>query len=141
MSIYGTDIDDKSLADAKKGKYLPRQVENVKSTYFNKYFSYDGELYKISNEIKDIVRFKKHDLFKYNKLSHFDLILCRNVMIYFTKQMQEKLFERFYKALNFDGYLIVGKTEALFGDVKDGYDIVNSKERICQKRASDERTI
>jgi chemotaxis protein methyltransferase CheR len=134
VSIYGTDIDTISLSNAKIGKYLPRQVENIKPSFLKRYFSYDGEMYILSDKIKDMVRYKKHDLFTDNRLGHFDLILCRNVMIYFNKDMQEKLIARFYKALNFNGYLVIGKTEGLFGDIKDRFNIVNSRERIYQKQ-------
>ena len=54
-------------------------------------------------------------------------------MIYFTKEMQEKLYGKFYDSLNIGGYLVLGKTEGLFGSEKDNFEIVNSRERIYQK--------
>ena len=136
-SIYGTDIDDASLADARSGRYLPRQLENVKAKRLKRYFSKDGEMYVISDEIKEILRFKKQDLFSDLHNSHFDLILCRNVMIYFTKEMQDKLFMKFNKALNSSGYLVIGKTEGLFGRAQKDFKIINSRERIYQKKEMD----
>jgi chemotaxis protein methyltransferase CheR len=133
VAIHGTDIDETSLAAAKEGKYLPRQVENVNPRYLKKYFTTDGEMYKIKDVIKDMVRFSKQDLFNGTRGSHFDIIICRNVIIYFTKEMQDKLFEKFYYSLNSGGYLIIGKTEGLFGDSKDNFNIINSRERIYQK--------
>ena len=132
--IYGTDIDDTCLYTARIGKYLPRQVENVKPKYIKRYFTFDGELYKISDEIKNMVRFRKQDLFSSKLGGHFDLIVCRNVIIYFTKDMQDRLFESFYNSLNKDGYLILGKTEGLFGESRDRFEIINSRERIYQKK-------
>jgi len=119
ISIYGTDIDNASLKDARIGRYLPRQVVNLKSGYLTKYFNFDGEKYQVNDEIRNLVRFKEHNLFIDNKMGHFDLILCRNVMIYFTKEMQKKLISIFCNALNIDGYLVLGKTEGLFGEKKD----------------------
>jgi chemotaxis protein methyltransferase CheR len=133
ISVYGTDIDDSSLMAAKGGNYLPRQVTNVKPDYLDKYFIIDGENYQVSDQVKEIVKFKKHDLFTENRMSHFDLILCRNVMIYFTKEMQAKLVTRFYRSLNLGGYIVFGKTEGLLGNIKDNFTIVNSEERIYQK--------
>lgn len=133
VSIYGTDIDNNCLEAAKKGKYLPRQVENVKPRDLNRYFAFNGEMYEISDEIKEMVRFRKQDLFNGIKGGHYDIIFCRNVMIYFTKDMQEKLFETFYNSLNIGGYLVIGKTEGLFGNSRHKFEIVNCRERIYQK--------
>jgi chemotaxis protein methyltransferase CheR len=132
-SIYGTDIDDDSLAHARAGRYLPRQVENVHPRLLKRYFTFDGEMYGVEDDIRNMVRFKKEDLFNYNQATYFDIILCRNVIIYFTRDMQERLFSNFYDVLNLNGYLIIGKTEGIFGDSKDKFEVVNSKERIYQK--------
>lgn len=133
VNIHGTDIDNGSLNAAKIGKYLPRQLENVPTVYLYRYFSFDGETYEISDELKEMVRFKKQDLFSDSKSSHYDLIICRNVIIYFTKEMQDKLFLSFFNALNQDGYLVMGNTETMLGDSVNLFEPVNLKERIYQK--------
>ena len=133
VTILGTDIDSESLQAAKEGLYLPRQIENVRLGYLNRYFKYDGEMHQLSEEIKDMVRFKKLDLFSDIKGGNFDFILCRNVIIYFTKEMQFKLFENFYDSLNWGGYLVLGKTETLLGDTQRRFEAVNTRERIYQK--------
>jgi chemotaxis protein methyltransferase CheR len=133
VNIHGTDIDDESLNAAKIGKYLPRQLENVPTVYLYRYFTFDGETYEISHELRDMVKFKKQDLFSESKNSHYDLIICRNVIIYFTKEMQEKLFHNFFNGLNQDGYLVIGKTETILGDSMNLFEPVNLKERIYQK--------
>jgi chemotaxis protein methyltransferase CheR len=133
VSVHGTDIDDRALAVAKKGRYLPRQIENVKHTFLKRFFTFDGERYQVSDEIKGMLHFKKQDLFSGEKSRHFDLISCRNVFIYFSKEMQSKLFSEFYKALNEGGYLVIGKTETLVGGAKDRFLTINSRERIFQK--------
>jgi chemotaxis protein methyltransferase CheR len=134
ISIYGTDIDDASLETAKMGIYLPRQVENVEPELLSHYFKNNGEKYEVKDEIKDMVKFKKLDLFSQVNISHFDIIFCRNVMIYFNKDMQEKLFQRFHESLNDGGYLIIGKTEGIFSGERDKFEIINSRERIYQKK-------
>lgn len=133
VTILGTDIDNGSLKAAKKGEYLPRQIENVRLGYLNSYFQFDGEMHHLSDEIKDMVRFKKLDLFSEVKGGNFDLILCRNVLIYFTKDMQKKLIDNFYDSLNWGGYLVLGKTETLIGNPQHQYDSINARERIYQK--------
>ena len=67
-----------------------------------------------------MVKFKKLDLFSQVNISHFD--------------MQEKLFQRFHESLNDGGYLIIGKTEGIFSGARDKFDIINSRERIYQKK-------
>jgi chemotaxis protein methyltransferase CheR len=133
VSINGIDIDDTSLNIAKQGKYPQQQIENIKDEYLDRYFSFDGEMYQISEEIRGMVKFKNLDIFKGKLGAHYNVIICRNVMIYFTKEMQDKLFMQFYDALINGGYLIIGKTETLVGDAKDKFIITNSRERIYQK--------
>lgn len=133
FSIQGTDIDETCLTAAKDGIYLPRQIENVKPKYLSRYFQYDGDMYHISDRIKDMVRFKKQDLFSDTQGAHFDVITCRNVLIYFTKDMQQKLFLQFFNQLNEGGYLIIGKTETMIGEFSKKFHTVNLRERIYQK--------
>jgi chemotaxis protein methyltransferase CheR len=133
VSIQGTDIDETCLTAARDGIYLPRQIENVRPKYLSRYFQYDGEMYHISDRIKDMVRFKKQDLFSDKKGAHFDLITCRNVLIYFTKEMQQKLFLQFLNQLNEGGYLIIGKTETMIGEFSKKFHPVDLRERIYQK--------
>jgi chemotaxis protein methyltransferase CheR len=133
VSIIATDIDEESLKTAKKGIYPHEQVKKTRLDYLNRYFRYDDKMYQISEEIKEMVIFKKRDLFIDPKKGNFDIIMCRNVLIYFTKEMQRKLFENFYRSLNWGGYLILGKTEALTGEIQGKLHAVNLRERIYQK--------
>ena len=135
ISIHGTDIDDISLAKAKRGAYPIAQLENVNKVILNRYFEYieDEELYQITDEIKDFVRFKKQNLIIDKKSINFDIIFNRNVMIYFSREMQEKLLMEFYDSLNNGGYLVIGKTEMLTGEAKDVFTPVNNRERIYKK--------
>jgi chemotaxis protein methyltransferase CheR len=133
VSINGIDIDEASLKTARLGVYQPQQLENIKDEYLKRYFIYDGENYHISDAIKDMVRFRNQDIFSGKFGSHYNVIICRNVLIYLTKEMQAQLFQQFYDALVNGGYLIIGKTETLVGPTKDDFQIINSRERIYQK--------
>jgi chemotaxis protein methyltransferase CheR len=134
VSIYGTDIDETSLEIAKIGRYPQIQLENIKPEYLDRYFHFDGEMYQISDELKDMVKFNNQNLFVDDCRAHYDVILCRNVLIYFTKEMQTVIFKKFYDSLNEGGYLIIGKTETVIGDIENRFVTVNAKERIYQKR-------
>jgi chemotaxis protein methyltransferase CheR len=133
VSVYGTDIDNDCLRTARQGVYLERQLENVHLQYRKKFFKKLGDNYSLSEEIKDMVRFKNLDLFTDIKTAHYDVILCRNVIIYFNKDMQNKLFEKFYYSLNEGGYLVIGKTETLMNNIEKKFSVVNLRERIYQK--------
>ena len=134
VSITGTDIDKKILERAKKGIYINKQLKNMDSATISKYFhKLNEQEYQIKEQVKKYVQFKQHDLIKQPPLKHMDIILCRNVIIYFDKQLQEKLFLKFYEGLNKEGYLILGKTEILHGEARDLFKPVNHRERIYQK--------
>ena len=82
-----------------------------------------------------MVRFEKQDLIKDEKPRFMDLILCRNVVIYFTKELKERLYREFYESLAPGGYLVMGKTESLLGDARELFIPVNNRERVYQKPA------
>jgi chemotaxis protein methyltransferase CheR len=89
--------------------------------------------YRICDRIKGFVKFEKHDLISGKPLAHFDVIFCRNVSIYFSRAMHERLHIEFYNALNNDGFFVLGKTEMLYGTARKLFKPVNAKEGIYQK--------
>lgn len=133
LSVVGSDIDEEVLESAQRGVYLPRQVVNVPKPYLEKYFTLEDGNYHLCPEIKDMVRFRNIDLFTNTAGSHFDMILCRNVVIYFTREMQERLYMNFYRALREDGYFVMGNTETLVGEASTLFNPAFIRERIYQK--------
>ncbi|KAF5410224.1 MAG: protein-glutamate O-methyltransferase CheR [Euryarchaeota archaeon] len=133
VSIYATDIDDSSLKRGRDGIYKPDLLKGVAKPYLQKYFNeVDGD-YQVTNATKNMVRFKRNDLINERPLPMMDMIFCRNVVIYFSRELQEKLFMNFYRSLNDGGYFVMGKTETLVGEARDKFIPVNNKERIYQK--------
>lgn len=135
VSILGTDIDEDSLETARIGSYMPRQVTEIPDEYLDKYFTFDGERYQISEEILRMAKFRNLDLISGNPGRRFDLILCRNVTIYFTREMQERLYMDFYNALNNGGYFIMGNTETLVGEASSLLTPISSRKRIYRKQS------
>ncbi|MDW5562875.1 MAG: protein-glutamate O-methyltransferase CheR [Methanomassiliicoccus sp.] len=135
LTVVGSDIDEEVLRSAQEGIYLPRQVVNVPKPYLEKYFEREGGNYRVVQEIKDMVKFRNIDLFTSTAGSHFDMILCRNVVIYFTREMQERLYMWFYNALRDGGYFVMGNTETLVGEASDLFKPAFIRERIYQKGA------
>lgn len=133
LTIIGSDIDDFSLDAASVGKYLPRQVTNIKKEYLEKYFTLEGEMYQLSQDIMDMVDYRKIDLIASKPPAKFDCIFCRNVVIYFTREMQEHLYMKFFESLNYGGYFVMGNTETLVGEASQLLTTFKSRERIYQK--------
>lgn len=133
INILSTDIDDSSLEKAKKGIYSKDSLKNVNASVKESYFMEMGEIYQITNQLKNITRFKRHDIISEPCISRVDLIICRNVMIYFKKEIQEQLQLNFYQALNKGGFLIIGKAETLLGAASNCFKPHNVKERVYLK--------
>lgn len=112
--IIATDIDETILKKAKEGIYSTLEVKNIKKEYLSKYFKIDGEKYIISDKIKNMVEFKKHDLILDKYDNNFDLIVCRNVVIYFNQDVKDIIYKKFSNALKKDGLLFVGATESIY---------------------------
>lgn len=136
ISIRGTDINDEALLKAKRGEYSYREVMKVPRTYLKKYFiDLGGGRYKVSDELKHLVRFEKHDLLSGVWRRFFDIIFCRNVLIYFSRKVHGEIHRHLYEALNDNGFLIVGKTELLYGRTREMFTPVSDR-GIYQKVAT-----
>ncbi len=119
--ILATDLDVEMLAKAKQGVYSTNEVKNIPGVRLKKYFSEQGGQYRLSDDIKRKVEFKRHNLLLDRFETGFDLILCRNVVIYFTEEAKDQLYRRFYDALKPGGVLFVGGTEAILNFRDMGY--------------------
>lgn len=114
IQILATDIDENVIARAKMGLYPERSLNEVPSDIKTKYFTKEGALYKVSDDIKKTVTFKKQNLLADHFGGPFDLIVCRNVLIYFTEEAKDELYHKFSAALRSGGIFFVGSTEQIF---------------------------
>lgn len=121
-NIIATDIDTTILETAKKGVYSDKDIKNVDTTFKQKYFTISGEDYILKEEIKNRVTFKKHDLIRDSYESNFDLIVCRNVVIYFTQEAKNQIYEKFYASMKPGGLLFVGATESIYNYREFGFE-------------------
>lgn len=133
INILGTDIDDSTLEKARKGIYNEDALKNVDPYVKEFYFTKKGETYQIIDQLKDMTYFKHHDMISGLSMSRFDLIICRNVIIYFKREIQEQLQVSFYESLNKGGFLIIGKAETVLGIAASYFKAYNSRERIYVK--------
>lgn len=132
VRVHGTDIDDDSLSKARKGVYTEEELENVPKDLLEKHFQKDGDNYRVEKNLRRNVKFKKHNLISGPELNSFDVIFCRNMVIYFSKESHETVHNRLYKSLNNRGFMIIGKTEILHGKARENLERV-TKNRIYRK--------
>ena len=118
IKILATDIDKEILAAAKRGEYVDKHIANIPKDLRSKYIKEQDGKYIIAPEIKNCITFKQHDLLKDPYPTNVDLIVCRNVLIYFTEEAKNSIYTRFSEALNKDGILFVGSTEQIIGAQK-----------------------
>lgn len=114
IKIYATDIDKQVLEKAQLGLYSEKSIAGLPQEFKTKYFTNVGRSsYQISNDIKKCVEFKQANLLEDQYPSGFDLIVCRNVLIYFTDEAKTEVYRKFNQSLKKGGYLFVGSTEQI----------------------------
>lgn len=126
IKIVATDIDKQVLAKAKVGLYSAKSVANVPADLKKKFFTEIGGSYQISDEIKKRVEFKEHNLLKDPYPTGCHLIVCRNVLIYFTEEAKEEVYKKFNSALTKNGVLFIGSTEQIMNYKELGFERAKS---------------
>lgn len=120
--ILATDIDSTILERARKGEYTEPELKNVSSEYREKYFTRTDGLYTIKPEIKKRIIFRKHDLILDEYEMNFDIIVCRNVVIYFKQDVKDEMYKKFSRSLKKGGLLFVGSTESMYNYKDYGFE-------------------
>ena len=120
VSISATDLDNGVIEKAKVGLYPERSLKEVPADIKKKYFTQEGQFFQVTDEVKRTVSFKQHNLLEDQYGNDFDLIVCRNVMIYFTEEAKHQIYTNFARALKPGGILFVGSTEQIFSPEQYG---------------------
>ena len=134
VKIYATDVDEEALDHARSGVYSTKQVEAVPAELRNRYFDRLDQRYAFRKDLRRTAIFGRNDLVQDAPISRVDLLMCRNTLMYFNAETQERILRRFNFALNNDGYLFLGKSEMLI----DHYDLfvpVSMRRRVFTKVA------
>ncbi|GEL76156.1 CheR family methyltransferase [Tenuibacillus multivorans] len=126
IKILATDIDENAIQRAKMGVYPERSLKEAPKDKIDRYFEKSGAMFKISDEIKNCITYKKHNLLADSYTKDFDLIVCRNVLIYFTEEAKSTVYQKFAEALKPNGVLFVGSTEQLFNPQEHGFDVLST---------------
>lgn len=120
--ILATDIDNTILTKAAKGVYSKDEVKNIDPNLLKKYFENRGEEFSICSDIKKMVNFKKHDLILDSYSKDLDVIICRNVVIYFNQDVKDNIYRKFSDSLKKGGLLFVGATESIYNYREFGFE-------------------
>lgn len=127
IKIIATDIDKQVLDKARMGLYNIKSLKGLPDEFIKKYFKeVSATSYQISDEIKKCVEFKEHNLLKDPYPDRCDLIVCRNVLIYFTEEAKDAIYRKFNASLKQGCFLFVGSTEQIIQPEKIGYDTYQS---------------
>lgn len=130
VRVLGTDIDARSLAAAEAGAFEEGDFADTPDELRERYFS-SAPPFTVIPDVRRLVRFEKRDLLSEPApAGQHDLIVCRNVLIYFDRDTQERLFDKFHRALAPGGFLVLGKVETLLGTARTRFAAVDGRERI-----------
>jgi two-component system, chemotaxis family, CheB/CheR fusion protein len=132
VKIYASDIDEDALADARQGIYAPKDVQTVPKHLLDTYFEPMGQRLLIKPDLRRGIIFGRHDLVADAPISRLDLLLCRNTLMYFNAEIQNRILARFHFALNDEGYLFLGKAEMLLTHA-DLFSALDLRYRVFKK--------
>lgn len=133
LSILATDIDPTALETAKRAEYDIAKLEHIPDA--DRHFVDAGPTrFTIKREVTSHVKFRVLDLFRDEPVNVVDVVFCRNVFIYFTREQQERVLALFWQALSRDGYLVLGRSEKMSPALSEHFEAVSGRERIYRKR-------
>lgn len=133
VSIRATDLSPVILEKARQGCYDPQRLAEVPEGVRDKYFVPEGGSFRLHKRVRAMVEFERQDILSEAPYPDADLILCRNVLIYFAKKEQERILRRFAGSLSPGGLLVLGKAETLIGEARRLFQAEDLAERIYRK--------
>ncbi|GAA1876601.1 PAS domain-containing protein [Asanoa iriomotensis] len=136
VKIYGTDVDEDALREARSGTYPATSLAPVPADLRERYFASDGEQYTVNNDLRGRVIFGRHDITRDAPISRLDMLVCRNTLMYFNVETQKQIIDRYHFALRDGGYLFLGKAEMLLTD-SNRFEVANLRRRLFRRRAGD----
>ncbi len=141
IHIFATDIEQKTLNTAAKAVFTSDMLVTTRSEFIDEYFTSAKDKYKLKPVIRKMVNFSFDDLASSEKIApaasifgSFDLVLCRNVLIYFNAQAKKRAIRKFIKTLSSCGYLILGESEWMTEDQQSAFTEIDHKNRIYKKK-------
>ncbi len=140
LNIFATDLDNSALEKAREGTYSFESVKNCRYHLVRDYFSMDEEFYTVRADIRAMVSFSVFDMLDSKTVAppesvfgSFDLVLCRNVLIYYNSEYQDRILEKVYRSMGKNGYLTLGEVETPAFNFRNRLKAKNGYCRIYQK--------
>lgn len=133
VQIFATDIDEDAIATAREGLYTLNDAADVSAERLSRFFTKEGDGYRIRREIRETILFAHHNVLKDPPFSQLDMVSCRNMLIYLNAIAQERVMETFHFALRPGGYLMLGQSETVDGS-SDLYAVVSREYHLYQSR-------
>jgi two-component system CheB/CheR fusion protein len=137
IKVYGTDVDDDALNIARRGEYHEDKLRHVRPEWREKYF-HGEKICRVSREVRRVAIFGRSNLAFDAPISHVNLLLCRNLLIYFDLPLQRQILSRLHYALEPGGVLMLGKSESQLSQ-SSLFTVLNAKWRIFLRRELDNR--
>jgi len=133
LSIVGTDLSPDALIRAKRGCFPAERVSNVPNEILAEYFFKQDNQYQLIDSVREQVQFFRHDILADKPLYRATLILCRNLLIYFSREQQQQVLKILATALLPGGYLVLGRAETMAADCRNLFTCIDPAERIYQR--------
>lgn len=133
IAILGTDLSPDALKKAKDGYYPADRLKDVPPAMLEKYFSGQAPCFQLNKDIRNLVQFFRHDILSDETLYRADLIMCRNLLIYFSRERQQQVLELLADTLSPGGYLVLGRAETLAPACRNLFFCVDPAERIYRR--------
>lgn len=134
VEILATDLDAATLETALAGEYPPERLKELPEPLKQRYFRPDGHQFRLTSEIRAMVRFDRQDILRPELYPRSALILCRNVLIYLEREEQQRVMRGFADSLRPGGILVLGKSETLVGVARSLFTTICPIERIYRKK-------
>ena len=141
LTIIGTDLSPDALLRAKRGCYERGRLQELSTEQLAEFFVVRDKDYCLSDKVRKKVRFFRHDILSDQPFYRADLILCRNVLIYFSREQQQRILQILAAALPPGGFLVLGRAETLVSACRDLFRCIDPAERIYQRLDTDKQLL
>ena len=135
ICILGTDIDTKALQRAREGVFPPKAVERIPPALVDRYLVAEHGGFRLQPVLRELVAFEVHNLVSDAPYRDMDLVVCRNVLIYFAPALQARVLRALYEGLRPGGFLLLGRAEVPAGSANALFECVSSKAKLFRKTA------
>jgi len=134
LNVIATDLDPKALAFAQQARYDAAKLKHIPKTDQLKFVDVEGDTFRIRPEVTRHVKFRRLNLFTDEPIHMVDVVFCRNVFIYFTREQQARVLDVFTQAIAREGYMVLGRSEKIAPSAVGSFDVVSGRDRIYRKK-------